>query len=111
MPHYSESQRAGHTFLFRISSFLPGVTFPDGGLGSPRPAREDVPLAGVTDSWLGKGTCPMILSSAAHTAATLGTLTVFAVSVTRLAPYAHSIFYLSSLIFKSSNGWIFKGKH
>lgn len=82
------------------------------GVWAAPPERGSVPLAGVTGSQLGKGACPMILSSVAHTAATLGTLTVFAASVTHPPPYAHSIFYLSSLrFFRSSNGWIFKGKH
>lgn len=63
------------------------------------PERGSGPLAGVTGSQLGKGAFPMILSSVAHTAATLGTLTVFAASVTCPPPYAYRIFYLSSLVF------------
>lgn len=60
-----------------------------------------VPLAGTTDSRLGEGICLAIHSSTTHIAATLGTVTVFADTVTHPPPCAHSIFYLSGLILKA----------
>lgn len=68
-------------------------------------------LAGTTDSRLEEGVCPPIPSSAPHRAATLGTGTVLAVSVTRPPPCAHSVFYLRGLIFKAQMDGFFKGKH
>lgn len=40
---YSSSQREGHMCLSRPSPFLPGITFPDGGLGQPSCKGECAP--------------------------------------------------------------------
>lgn len=86
--------------LFRISSPLPGITFSDGGSGSPL---------------LRGGVCPLLVSQLPARKGDLSYdpfqvyphssrswhLTVSAVSVPRPPPYAYSILYLSGLIFKA----------